>query len=296
MQATTSPGVEASGPTFTQVAHGFEVGTVLKNTPTGWAKSDRAQAVVGILVVSEVVDADRFTVALPGRFYRGFPILNPQIEATVYQGSVPGTLTCDRPAAGQKIVRMGMMATLEEFLYYPELTQVIRRESRGPQEEEIDGSWDMWVWFEPEAAQVKYQIYYWLGENLALTDRTVEQGPHIVARGLSEAAAQYDPATQLYTLAISGLEFQYSKVVIEEVGNVTINPPAFAFRLPNGSAKFTNLNYTPLDSQGVPLSSSGQLLTEGENLTLLPFNPNIARIRFELTPITGNVVVYEVVI
>lgn len=167
----------------------------------------------------------------------------------------------------------------------------LRRDSRPPEEAEIDGTWDLWVMYQPEVDTFLYQEFKWIGENNAIA---YPETPKRLPRTLTEASAIYDPGTQTYKIKFAGLDFEYSKVAIARLDNQTFNPPALVFRLPGAGTRFSNISYKLLDSTGAELRNGGLVPDENENLTVIPFDAAIRRIRWELIPLTGSAIVYEV--
>jgi hypothetical protein len=105
---------------FTQTNHGFIKGDIVRATPAGWVKSQREVSTGwGRQMVAQVFSVDKFRIAKEGTIYSDIPIINPVVGGYVYQGSVPGTLTCDTPNSGQTII-MGELLTSLQFLYAPE--------------------------------------------------------------------------------------------------------------------------------------------------------------------------------
>jgi hypothetical protein len=170
------------------------------------------------------------------------------------------------------------------------LQKQVRRETRLPEDHEIDGSWTFWVKYLPRGNEVDYQLCIWIGENNAVTF-----GPETFTRAVTPAT--YNPTTGLYTTQILGSDFSYAIAPVTRVGNQYFSQPILPMIYPGGQTSATEWGYHAYNAAGELISNGGGVLNTGDNLMAIRWNDAIARIVYNFKPLgEGTDFIYEVTI
>lgn len=81
----------------------------------------RYQSHLGTILISRIIDADNFEVAILSGVFT-VEVLHAAPNQTVYL-DIDGQLTCQRPTAGQLIVRLGDLQEIDQFFWNPDKEQ-----------------------------------------------------------------------------------------------------------------------------------------------------------------------------